>query len=280
MPDEPNRPIEPNEPIEPSLDTTGVSVIVITRDEEHVIADCLESVRWADEIVVLDCGSTDRTVEICRSFTDSVYETDWPGFGIQKNRALSHATRDWVLSLDADEWVSSALAAEIQSRLPDTGANGLVIPFQSSYLGRFMRHGDWRNERHLRLFRRTSGRFSDDPVHERLTVDGEIGRLENPILHYSFATVEEVQDKVNRYSTAGAERRFASGKRSSLLKALSHTSWTFVSGYLLKAGFLDGREGFLLAVSNAEGSFYTYLKLLYLCEDEARESRGDGDASR
>ncbi|MBK5098994.1 MAG: glycosyltransferase family 2 protein [Gemmatimonadetes bacterium] len=277
MPDEPNRPTEPTEQ---SLDTTGVSVIVITRDEEHVIADCLESVRWADEIVVLDCGSTDRTVEICRSFTDSVYETDWPGFGIQKNRALSHATRDWVLSLDADEWVSSALAAEIQSRLPDTGANGLVIPFQSSYLGRFMRHGDWRNERHLRLFRRTSGRFSDDPVHERLTVDGEIGRLENPILHYSFATVEEVQDKVNRYSTAGAERRFASGKRSSLLKALSHTSWTFVSGYLLKAGFLDGREGFLLAVSNAEGSFYTYLKLLYLCEDEARESRGDGDASR
>ena len=280
MPDEPNRPIEPNEPIEPSLDTTGVSVIVITRDEEHVIADCLESVRWADEIVVLDCGSTDRTVEICRSFTDSVYETDWPGFGIQKNRALSHATRDWVLSLDADEWVSSALAAEIQSRLPDTGANGLVIPFQSSYLGRFMRHGDWRNERHLRLFRRTAGRFSDDPVHERLIVDGEIGRLENPILHYSFATVEEVQDKVNRYSTAGAERRFVAGQRSSLLKALSHTSWTFVSGYLLKAGFLDGREGFLLAVSNAEGSFYTYLKLLYLCEDEARESRGDGDASR
>ena len=276
MPDEPNRPIEPNKPIEPtepteqSLDTTGVSVIVITRDEEHVIAYCLESVRWADEIVVLDCGSTDRTVEICRSFTDSVFETDWPGFGIQKNRALSHATRDWVLSLDADEWVSPALAAEIQSRLPNTGANGLVIPFESSYLGRFMRHGDWRNERHLRLFRRTAGQFSDDPVHERLIVDGEIGRLENPILHHSFATVEEVQDKVNRYSTAGAERRFVAGQRSSLLKALSHASWTFFSGYILKAGFLDGREGFLLAVSNAEGSYYTYLKLLYMCEDASR----------
>ena len=280
MPDEPNEPNEPTEPTEQSLDTTGVSVTVITRDEEHVIADCLESVRWADEIVVLDCGSTDRTVEICRSFTDSVYETDWPGFGIQKNRALSHATRDWVLSLDADEWVSPALAEEIQSRLPDTGANGLVIPFESSYLGRFMRHGDWRNERHLRLFRRTSGRFSDDPVHERLIVDGEIGRLENPILHYSFATVEEVQDKVNRYSTAGAARRFASGQNSSLLTALSHASWTFFSGYFLKAGFLDGREGFLLAVSNAEGSFYTYLKLLYLHEDESRESRDAGDSSR
>jgi len=277
----PDQPIEPNEPIEPnqpSLDTTGASVIVITRDEEHVIADCLESVRWADEIVVLDCGSTDRTVEICRSFTDSVYETDWPGFGIQKNRALAHATRDWVLSLDADEWVSPALAAEIQSRLPDTGVDGLVIPFRSSYLGRFMRYGDWRNESHLRLFRRTAGRFSDDPVHERLIVDGEIGSLDNPILHYSFATVEEVQDKVNRYSTAGAARRFAAGQSSSLLKALSHASWTFFSGYVLKAGFLDGREGFLLAVSNAEGSFYTYLKLLYLWEDESRESRDTGDS--
>jgi len=266
----PDEPIELIEPDEPSLDTTGVSVIVITLDEEHVIADCLESVRWADEIVVLDCGSTDRTVEICRSYTDRVYETDWPGFGIQKNRALSHARCDWVLSLDADERVTPALAEEIRDCLPGSGENGLVIPFQSSYLGRFMRHGDWSNERHLRLFRWTAGRFSDDPVHERLIVDGEIGGLDNPILHHSFATVEEVQDKVSRYSTAGAERRFASGKRSSLLKALSHATWTFFRGYVLKAGFLDGREGFLLAVSNAEGSYYTYLKLLYMFEDANR----------
>jgi glycosyltransferase involved in cell wall biosynthesis len=211
-------------------------------------------------------------VEICRTFTDRVYETDWPGFGIQKNRALSHARCDWVLSLDADERVTPALAGEIRERLlhNQTSANGLTIPFQSSYLGRTMRHGDWRNERHLRLFRRSAGRFSDDPVHERLIVDGEIGTLENPILHYSFASLEEVLDKVNRYSTAGAERRFASGKRSSLLKALSHATWTFFRGYVLKAGFLDGREGFLLAVSNAEGSYYTYLKLLYMFEDANR----------
>jgi glycosyltransferase involved in cell wall biosynthesis len=264
------KPMESVAPTSPSPDTTGVSVIVITRDEEHVIADCLESVRWADEIVVLDCGSTDRTVQICRTFTDRVYETDWPGFGIQKNRALSHATRDWVLSLDADEQVTPDLAEEIRNQLPDTGANGLVIPFRSSYLGRFMRHGDWRNESHLRLFRRTTGRFSDDAVHERLIVEGEIGALVNPILHHSFASVEEVQDKVNRYSTAGAERRFASGKRSSLLKALSRACWTFFRGYVLKAGFLDGREGFLLAVSNAEGSYYTHLKLLYLHENASR----------
>jgi glycosyltransferase involved in cell wall biosynthesis len=258
-------------PDEPLLDKpgAGVSVIVITRDEEHVIADCLESVQWADEIVVLDCGSSDRTVEICRTYTDRVYETDWPGFGIQKNRALSHARCDWVLSLDADERVTPALAEEIRGRLQHehTNANGLVIPFQSSYLGRTMRHGDWRNETHLRLFRRSQGRFSDDPVHERLIVDGEIGTLANPIVHHSFASLEEVLDKVNRYSTAGAERKFARGQRSSLFKALSHATWTLFSGYVLKAGFLDGREGFLLAVSNAEGSFYSYVKLAYLRED-------------
>ncbi len=262
-------------PDEPLLDKpgVGVSVIVITRDEEHVIVDCLESVGWADEVVVLDCGSTDRTVEICRTYTDRVYETDWPGFGIQKNRALSHARCDWVLSLDADERVTPALAEEIRAHLQHehTNANGLIIPFQSSYLGRTMRHGDWRNEKHLRLFRRSAGRFSDDPVHERLIVDGEIGTLENPILHHSFANLEEVLDKVNRYSTAGAEQRFARGQRSSLFKALSHASWTFFSGYVLKAGFLDGREGFLLATSNAEGSFYTYMKLACLREDEGVE---------
>ena len=253
---------------ESSQERAGVSVIVITRDEEHTLADCLESVRWADEIVVLDCGSTDRTVEIARIFTGKVFETDWPGFGIQKNRALSHARCDWVLSLDADERVTPDLAEEIRGRLPHSEANGFVIPFQSSYLGRTMRHGDWRNEKHLRLFRRKAGRFSDDPVHERLIVDGEISTFANPIVHHSFASLEEVLDKVNRYSTAGAERRFASGKRSSLFKALSHASWTFFSGYLLKAGFLDGREGFLLAVSNAEGSFYSYMKLAFLREDE------------
>jgi glycosyltransferase involved in cell wall biosynthesis len=263
-------------PDEPSQDRPGVSVIVITHDEEHVIADCLESIDWADEVVVLDCGSTDRTVEICRTYTEQVFETDWPGFGIQKNRALSHARCDWVLSLDADERVTPALAEEIRSRLPHTEANGLIIPFQSSYLGRTMRHGDWRNEKHLRLFRRSTGRFSDDPVHERLIVDGEIHTLENPILHHSFASLEEVLDKVNRYSTAGAERRFARGQRSSLIKALSHATWTLFSGYVLKAGFLDGREGFLLAVSNAEGSFYTYTKLARLREDAGRNSPGGG----
>ena len=242
------------------------SVIVITRDEAHTIEACLESVQWADEIIVLDSGSRDATVEICRRYTDKVYETDWPGFGVQKNRALERADGDWVLSLDADERVTPVLAEEILSRLPQSRADGFVIPFRSSYLGRFMRHGDWRGERHLRLFRRTTGHFTDDRVHERLIVDGEIETLRHPIEHHSFDDLEDVLDKVNRYSTEGAELKLARGQRSSVAKALSHAFWTFFKGYLLKGGFLDGREGFLLAVSNAEGCFYRYVKLIYLQE--------------
>lgn len=242
----------------------STSVIIITRDEAHTIEACLESVQWADEIIVLDSGSRDATVEICRRYTDQVYATDWPGFGVQKNRALARARGDWVLSLDADERVTPALAREIRSRLPQARAGGFLIPFRSSYLGRCMRHGDWRGERHLRLFRRSAGRFTDDRVHERLIVGGPIETMRHPIEHHPFDNLEEVLEKINRYSTAGAELKRAQGERSSLLKALSHAFWTFFKGYLLKGGCLDGREGFLLAVSNAEGCFYRYVKLIYL----------------
>jgi glycosyltransferase involved in cell wall biosynthesis len=255
------------------MNTPSLSVIVITRDEAHTIEACLQSVSWADEIVVVDSGSRDDTLAICRRYTDKVLETDWPGFGIQKNRALALASGDWVLNLDADERVSPALAQEIRSQLPTTTASGFDIPFRSSYLGRFMNHGDWRGEHHVRLFRRSAGRFTDDLVHERLIVDGATRTLRHPIEHHSYDDLEEVLDKVNRYSSAGAALKHARGTRSSLGKALSHALWTFFKGYGLKAGFLDGREGFLLAVSNAEACFYRYVKLIYLREGLAAEKK-------
>ncbi len=244
----------------------NISVIIITRDEVNTIEQCLDSVSWADEILVLDSGSRDATVELCHRRRVQVFETDWPGFGVQKNRALERASEEWVLSLDADERVTPELAREIQSVLPGTSANGFIIPFASSYLGHFMGYGNWRGERHLRLFRRTEGRFTDDRVHEQLLVNGPLQTLRNRIEHHSFEDLEEVLDKVNRYSTAGAAVRLARGRRSSMLTAISRAFWTFFKGYLLKAGFLDGREGFLLAVSNAEGCFYRYVQLLYLLE--------------
>jgi glycosyltransferase involved in cell wall biosynthesis len=240
----------------------SLSVIILTKDEETMIRRCLESVAWADEIVVVDSGSADRTTEICREFGAKVQVTaDWPGFGPQKNRALEQASADWILSLDADEWLPAALQAEIRSSIAAPGPHAAFrMPRLSSYCGRYMRHSGWWPDLVPRLFRRGRANFSDDLVHEKLVVNGTIGTLSNPILHESFVNFEEVLDKVNRYSSAGAQMMIAGGRKGSLLSALAHGFWAFVRTYALKAGFLDGREGFMLAVSNAEGVYYRYVK--------------------
>ncbi|MDD5329777.1 MAG: glycosyltransferase family 2 protein [Sulfuricella sp.] len=244
-----------------------LSVVVITKNEAGAIRDCLESVAWADEIVVLDSGSSDETVAICREYGAIVQITDWPGFGPQKNRALSLATGDWVLSLDADERVTPELCREIEAAMagPDK-YEAFRIPRSSSYCGRFMRHGGWWPDYVTRLFRKGSAHFTDDLVHERLEVAGATGTLSQPLLHIAFTDPEEVLDKVNRYSSAGAAMQYARGRNASLGSAVLHGLWSFLRTYVLRAGFLDGREGFMLAVSNAEGTYYRYLKLMLLAE--------------
>lgn len=240
----------------------NVSVIVITLNEEAALGRCLASVAWADEIVVVDSGSTDRTVELARAAGAKVtVTTDWPGFGRQKNRALDLATGDWVLSLDADEWVSPALAAEIRAAVSRSDAPaGYELPRLSSFVGREMRHSGWWPDHVARLFRRAKARFSDDLVHERLVVEGAVGRLGEPLRHESFTSLEEVVEKMNRYSSASARMRVERGKGGSVGGAVAHGLWAFLRTYLLRAGFLDGREGFVLAVANAEGTYYRYLK--------------------
>jgi len=247
----------------------GLSVVIIARDEEEAIGAALESVSWADEIVLVDSGSRDRTVQIARARGAKVVETgDWPGFGPQKNRALDHATRDWVLSIDADERVTPELREQIKSVVSGGGAahDAYEMPRLSSYCGRFMRHGGWWPDRVTRLFRRSKARFSDDIVHERVVVQGSTGRLEGHLLHEAFDDFEEVLRKVDQYSTANARMLHARGKRGSLASAILHGGWAFLRTYVLRAGFLDGRHGFMLAVSNAEGTYYRYLKLMRLGE--------------
>jgi glycosyltransferase involved in cell wall biosynthesis len=244
-----------------------LSVVIITRNEAQAIGDCLESVRWADEIVVLDSGSSDATVSLCRGFGAKVVESgDWPGFGPQKNRAIGHAGGEWVLSLDADERVTPELREEIRRAIASADADAYRMPRLSRYLTRYMRHSGWHPDHVVRLFRRGRARFSDDLVHERLIVEGTVGTLEHPLVHEAFTGLEEVLDKVNRYSTLGAEMALREGKTGTLLGAVGRGAWTFLRTYLLKAGFLDGREGFMLAVSNAEGTYYRYLKLMLLAE--------------
>jgi glycosyltransferase involved in cell wall biosynthesis len=240
-----------------------VSAVIITRNEEAMLADCLETVAFADEIVVVDSRSSDRTVEIARAHGARVVVTaDWPGFGRQKNRAVDAATGDWILSLDADERVTPELRDEILAVLASGDAAAYEMPRLSNYCGRFMRHGGWWPDHVTRLFRRGRARFSDDLVHERLIVEGETGRLRNHLLHFAFENLEEVLEKVNRYSSSGAEMAWSRGKTGSLSGAVLRGLWAFARTYFLKAGFLDGREGFMLAVSNAEGTYYRYLKLM------------------
>ncbi|MGA8146068.1 MAG: glycosyltransferase family 2 protein [Gallionellaceae bacterium] len=242
----------------------SLSVIIITRNEAANIRACLESVAWADEIIVVDSGSDDDTVDICREFTPHVYVHDWPGFGAQKNRALGYATADWVLSLDADERVTPELRTDIETAIHEGQADGFEIPRLSSFCGRFMRHSGWYPDYVVRLFRRGSARFSDDLVHERVLVDGSTAQLDGMLLHYAYDDMEEVLHKVNQYSSAGAQMMQQRGRQATLTGAVLRGLWSFMRTYFLRAGFLDGREGFMLAVSNAEGTYYRYLKLMLL----------------
>lgn len=238
-----------------------LSVIIICKDEAKDIADCLRSVTFADEIIVLDSGSSDNTVAICRQYTSHVFETDWPGFGRQKNRAREHASGDWILSIDADERVSDELQQEILKAIHETTEDGFYIPRVSTYCGRVIRYGTWAGDKVLRLFRASKGVFTDDAVHERVIVQGSVGNLNCALTHLSFRDFSEVLHKMDHYSTLAAEMRFEQGKRGSVFKALGHGMWSFFRSYFLKLGFLDGAEGLMLAISNAEGSYYRYVKL-------------------
>jgi glycosyltransferase involved in cell wall biosynthesis len=236
-----------------------LSAIVITRNEAASIADCLDSVAFCDERIVVDCGSSDDTAAIARGKGARVVEHDWQGFGAQKNFALSLATGDWVLSIDADERVPPPLARAIEAAL-DGDADGYEMPRLSSFCGRQMRHSGWYPDHVLRLFRRGKARFSDVPVHERVVCAGRVTRLAEPMIHHPVARLEDALSRVDRYSTAGAEALVGSGRRVSFWSGIGHGLGAFVRTYLLRGGFLDGAEGFLLAVANAEGSYYRYMK--------------------
>lgn len=243
----------------------SLSVTVITKNEAHNIEACLRSVAFADEVIVLDSGSTDATVNLAVSMGAKVSErTDWEGFGIQKNRALALATSEWVLSIDADERLPPDLQEEIRAVMKDPQFDAYSLPRLSSYCGQYMRHSGWQPDRITRLFRRHAARFSEDPVHEKVLFAGGVGRLNSQLLHESFIDLEAVLEKTNRYSTAGAQSLFKRGKSASVGKALGHGMWAFVRTYFLRLGFLDGRLGLVLAISNAEGTYYRYLKLWLL----------------
>lgn len=240
-----------------------LSVIIVTKNEAHDIRRCLESVRFADEIIVFDSGSTDGTPVICREYTKNVFETDWPGYGKQKNRARQQATNEWILSLDADEWVSDSLAQEITKAIQLEKNSAYHIPFRMICFGKMIKHGSWKKF-HLRLFKKTHGKFDDAIIHEKVIIDGSIGRLSSPIFHESYRHLDEMLEKLNRYTTEAAQRRQDEGKSANIATAILHAFWAFFRAYFLQLGFLDGKEGFILAVLGAEYCYYRYSKLWLL----------------
>lgn len=237
-----------------------LSVIVIAKNEAANIGACLDSVAFADERIVIDDNSSDDTRAIAEAKGARVILRAMDGFGAQKNFALAQASGEWVFSIDADERVTPALAAEIVQAIGQGAADGYQVPRLSSFCGRQMRHSGWYPDYVLRLFKRDKARFSDDAVHERVVCDGKVARLTHDLLHAPVLRLEDALSRMDRYSTANAAMTVARGQRVSFSSGITHGLWSFLRTYILRGGFLDGREGFLLAVANAEGTYYRYMK--------------------
>ena len=240
-----------------------VSVCIICFNEERNIRRCLESVVWADEIVVVDSMSQDKTVETVKGYTDQLYQRAWTGYLDQKNFALSKASGEWILSLDADEEVTQSLRDEIRMEIAKSEpSNGYRMPRRSFYQGRWIYHSGFYPDKQLRLFRREQGHWVGGRVHERVEVQGSIGELKNDLLHYPYQGVISGQlATVNRFSSLLAEDLYAKGKRYRLALLLTRPPFKFLEVYFLKLGFLDGLAGLIIAVSSAYAMFVRYVKL-------------------
>jgi len=254
----------------------NLSVIVIVKDEEARIADCLSSVvDIADEIIIFDSGSTDNTIEICRQFTDKIFETDWPGYGKQKQRALEKASGKWVLSIDADERLTPGLADEIQAVIKsEQEETAFKMQWAVVVFGKQLNHG--RSARYVtRLFKREGARFSDDIVHEKVIFQqGKVSKLKNRLLHYSIRDYEHLLNKSSLYACLGGKKRYEKGVTGGGLWGASiRAILVFLQIYILRGGFLDGSVGFLIAVNYSQGAFNKYAALWTL----HRESNKPGN---
>lgn len=248
-----------------------LSVTIITWNEEERLRGCLESVAWADEIVVVDAESTDKTVGIAREFTDRIWVRPWPGFAAQKNFALDQTGREWVLALDADERVTPELRGEIEGVLAARGpADGYAVPRKNFFWGAWVRHGGLYPDWQLRFFRRDRGRFVEHQVHESVEVQGTVARLSHPLLHESYRSLEEFVQRSNRYSTLAAKQWLGTGQRVRLVDLVLRPLGRFASMYTLKRGFLDGWRGLFLAILYAHYVFLRTAKVWELQQQGRR----------
>ncbi len=249
-----------------------VSCVLIAKNEEKAIAACLETLVWADEIVVVDSGSTDNTATIVRRFTDRIYDLPWLGFGPQKQAAVERASHDLILNVDCDERVTPELAAEIRE-IARSGDHcpGYTVPRRTFVGDKEIRYSGWYPDRTIRLFDRRRARFSDDLVHERVIVDGEVRACRHHLLHYSFAGIGDMLAKLARYSDLSSRQMFDNGKKCGLFDLTFRPLFAVMKTYILKKGFLDGVEGLEIAVTTGMLTFTKYAKLRELSQFERRQ---------
>ncbi len=241
---------------------TPLSVIVITRNEERNIAACLESVRWADELVVVDAQSKDNTIGLARQFTQKVFVKPWRSFSDAKEFAVSKSRNEWILWLDADERVTPELASEIEALLISSPENdAYTVARRAYFLGRWIRHSGWYPGRVARLFRKDRATFSSALVHEGLRVQGAVGELHHDLLHFTDPNLYHYMEKFNRYTSLSGKESFEAGRRFRIVDLFVRPLWLFVKMYVLRLGFLDGVPGLLLAMLSSVYVFTKYAKI-------------------
>lgn len=259
-----------------------LTVSIITLNEEKNLARTLESVKkFADEIVIVDSGSTDKTEEIAKNFNAKFYFQKWLGYGPQRNKAIELASSEWVLNIDADEEISEELAKKIADIKDDKNdkIDVFKINFMSVCFGKKIKHGGWSNSYRIRLFKKNSGRFNENNVHEEFITNSHIGKINEYILHHSYSDLEDYFTKFNKYTTLGAIEYYKKNKKASLVSIVLNPIYKFIRMYFFRLGFLDGLEGFILAITSSLYTMVKYYKLKEICRNNAyiKEGFKNGD---
>jgi glycosyltransferase involved in cell wall biosynthesis len=251
-----------------------LAVAIITKNEEENILLCLQSISFAEQIVIVDSGSTDATLSIAKEFGCEIYSEAWQGFGPQKQTAIEKCRQPWILVLDADERIPPDTAVVIKKIVtdPDAREEGFSFPRKNYFQGRWIKHAGWWPDRIIRLFRKDAGRMTTAIVHESVEVQGAIGSLEAAIEHYTESRLNRIIQKIDKYSTLGAQSAFREGKSSTTVGAFMRALFTFVQDYFIRLGILDGMPGLTLAVTDSVNKFFKYAKLSEL----VKVNRGDG----
>lgn len=247
-----------------------ISVTIITHNEENNIRDCLESVKWADEVVVVDSGSTDKTIDICREYTDKVFYNPWAGMKEQKQYAVEKTSHRWILSIDADERVTEDLRHFILRELEKPRYDGYRFPRKNYFLGKWMKHGGWYPDHVLRLFRKDRGHFGGINPHDKVIVESNrIITVNVPLVHYTYTSLSQYASKQALYAGISAREMFSSGKTVRPYVIPLRAFWKFIETYIMKRGFLDGYYGFIVSVGSSYATFWKYLYVWELSRKSA-----------